>query len=75
MNTNKNQGFIRKLNFKRTWGILADNTENEYYFEMKDINQDAFQIREGLSVLFNIIEEPNAMANTQLKAIEVEVID
>ena len=75
MNSEKTQGFIRKLNFKRTWGILADDDEKEYYFEMKDINQDAFQIREGLSVKFNSIKEETPKANTSLKAIEIEVTE
>lgn len=75
MGTEKTEGFIRKLNFKRTWGILADNEEKEYFFEMKDINQDAFQIREGLSVKFRFINEENRTANTSYKAFEIEVTE
>ena len=66
-------GYIRKLNFKRTWGILADNSDEEYFFDMKDINRDPFSLSEGLSVSFLKIEETNQRANTQFRALSVEV--
>lgn len=69
----KKIGYIRKLNFKRTWGILADNSEDEYYFDMQDINKDPFSLKEGLSVSFHMIEEENRRANTRFRALAIEV--
>ena len=69
----KNTGYIRKLNFKRTWGLISDDNDTDYYFKMEDINQDGFAIREGLAVKFNVIDEENSATNTLFRAMEVEL--
>jgi len=69
----KNSGYIRKLNFKRTWGLISDD-ETDYYFKMEDLNQDGFAIREGLPVKFNVIDEENPATNTIYRAMNVELL-
>ena len=68
-----NEGYIRKLNFKRTWGLISDDQETDYYFKIEDLNQDGFAVREGLPVRFNVIEEENQATNTKFRATEVEL--
>lgn len=74
MEEGQRTGFIRKLNFKRTWGVIADEQENEYYFETADMDRDPFSIREGLAVSFQVVPEIHAETHTDRRAISVSLL-
>lgn len=69
-------GFILKMNFKRTWGIIQDGSEREYYFNVEDANLESFILMEGMSLRFMPSYDTTANpANLTMKATEIEITD
>lgn len=74
MSGDRHSGFIRRLNFKRTWGIILDEQEREYYFDVTDVDRDPFSLREGLPVTFHVLPEEHPEAGTDLRATDVQLV-
>ncbi len=72
----KKKGFIYKLNFKRTWGIIQDEWGTDFFFRAEDVNFESFALQEGLSVSFIPRHDytSNPM-NLSVRADQVEVLD
>lgn len=74
MDGDRHSGFIRRLNFKRTWGVILDEQERECYFDVADVDRDPFSLREGLPVTFHALDEEHPEAGTALRAIDVQLV-